>query len=122
MLSSCDVTGLVKNALPLCVRSVPFIYKSISRSRYRCRRAEMQSESAFVWSEIQSATLFHRAIVTLQLLELTSRGFAVRLFSEYLVSYVSFREIFVPRISYIVFSARHVQQIYACVTSSQSLF
>ena len=31
----------------------------------------------FVWAEIQSATLLHRAIVTLQLFEMTSRGFAV---------------------------------------------
>ena len=30
----------------------------------------------FVWAEIQSATLLHRAIVTLQLFELTWRGFA----------------------------------------------
>jgi len=39
--------------------------------------AEIQFASVFVWSEIQSATLFHRAIVMLQLLELTSRGFAI---------------------------------------------
>ncbi|KYQ47802.1 hypothetical protein ALC60_13167, partial [Trachymyrmex zeteki] len=76
VLSSCDVTGLVKNSLSLCVRSAPFI-TSISRSRYRW--AEMQSESVFVRSVIQSTTLYHRAIVTLQLLELTSRGFAVRI-------------------------------------------
>jgi len=36
MLSSCDITGLVKNVLSPCVRSVPFT--SISRSRYHCRR------------------------------------------------------------------------------------
>ena len=33
VLSSCNVTGLVKNALSLCIRSIPF---SISRSRYHC--------------------------------------------------------------------------------------
>ena len=37
MLSNCDVTGLVENALSLCIRSVPFS-TSISRSRYHCRR------------------------------------------------------------------------------------
>jgi len=37
VLSNCDVTGLVKNALSLCVRSVSFS-TSISRSRYHCRR------------------------------------------------------------------------------------
>ncbi|KYN20069.1 hypothetical protein ALC57_07575 [Trachymyrmex cornetzi] len=36
VLSSCDVTGLVKNSLSLCVRSAPF-NTSISHSRYRCR-------------------------------------------------------------------------------------
>ncbi|KYN29288.1 hypothetical protein ALC57_01277, partial [Trachymyrmex cornetzi] len=40
-------------------------------------RTEIQSASVFVRSEIQSATLFHRAIVTLQLFELMPRGFAV---------------------------------------------
>ena len=37
VLSSCDVVGLVKNTLSLCVRSIPF-NTSISRSRYHCRR------------------------------------------------------------------------------------
>ena len=36
VLSSCDVTGLIKNALSLCIRSVPFS-TIISRSRYHCR-------------------------------------------------------------------------------------
>ena len=36
VLSSCDVVGLVKNTLSLCVRSVPF-NTSISRSRYHCK-------------------------------------------------------------------------------------
>jgi len=33
--------------------------------------------SIFVWTKIQSATLFHRAIMMLQFFELTSHGFAV---------------------------------------------
>ncbi|KYN29040.1 hypothetical protein ALC57_01531 [Trachymyrmex cornetzi] len=79
VLSSCDVTGLVKNTLSLCVRSVPFS-TSISRSPTPAFvRTEIQSAFVFVRSGIQSAALFHRAIVTLQLFELTSRGFAVYL-------------------------------------------
>ena len=40
---------------------------------------KIHSASAFVWNEIQSMILqtFHRAIVTLQLLELTSHGFVI---------------------------------------------
>ncbi|KYQ59975.1 hypothetical protein ALC60_00981, partial [Trachymyrmex zeteki] len=71
---------------------------------------EIQSASVFVWSEIQSATLFHRAIVTLQLLELTSRGFAVRFIGEYLVRCVSIGEIVALRIRNVVFSTRRVDK------------
>ncbi|KYN24365.1 hypothetical protein ALC57_04027, partial [Trachymyrmex cornetzi] len=86
VLLSCDVTGLVKNSLSLCVRSAPMsnctlvvapegiFIVSLAFFFLHCYAL---SASVFVQSEIQSATLFHRAIVTLQLLELTSRGFAI---------------------------------------------
>ena len=42
--------------------------------------------------------------------------------SEYFVSYMSFLEIFAPRISYVVIMTRCVQRINASITSSQSFF
>ncbi|KYM95057.1 hypothetical protein ALC62_14303 [Cyphomyrmex costatus] len=44
-----------------------------------------------------------------------------RLLCEYVVSYVPFREIFTPRISYVVFTTRLVQRINASIASNQSL-
>jgi len=38
VLLNCDVTGFVKNALSLCVHSVPF---SISCSHYHCRMCNL---------------------------------------------------------------------------------
>ena len=40
-------------------------------------RTEIESAPVFIRSKIQSATLLYRAIMTLQLFELTSYGFAV---------------------------------------------
>ncbi|KYN12130.1 hypothetical protein ALC57_15710 [Trachymyrmex cornetzi] len=123
--SSAPITGLVKNSLSLCVRSAPTsnctlvvapegIFIVSLAFFFHCYAL---SASVFMQSEIQSATLFHRAIVTLQLLELTSRGFAIRFIGEYLVRRVSIGEIVVPRIRNVVFSTRSVQRIYTSVTS-----
>ncbi|KYN30133.1 hypothetical protein ALC57_00416 [Trachymyrmex cornetzi] len=76
VLSSCDVTDLIKNSLFLCVLSAPIFIVSLFLAFYFLYCYAL-SASIFVRNEIQSATLFHRAIVTLQLLELTSRGFAI---------------------------------------------
>ncbi|KYN22303.1 hypothetical protein ALC57_05300 [Trachymyrmex cornetzi] len=77
VLSSCDITGLVKNSLYLCARSVQYKNLTLDYALSTFLGAEIQSASVLVRSEIQSATLFRRAIVTLQLLELTSRGFTI---------------------------------------------
>ncbi|KYM95738.1 THAP domain-containing protein 9 [Cyphomyrmex costatus] len=44
-----------------------------------------------------------------------------RLLCEYVVSYVSFREIFVTRVSYVVFATRLIERINASIASSQTL-
>ncbi|KYQ53672.1 hypothetical protein ALC60_04439 [Trachymyrmex zeteki] len=132
MLSNCDVTGLVTNALSLCVFSIPctrghfyrffgvfFFLRCYALSAFV--RAEIQFASVFVRSEIQSATLFHRAIVTLQLFELTSRDFAVRFIGKYLIRRMSIGEIVAVRIRYVVLATRRVQRIYTLITSGYSL-
>ena len=57
--------------------SLAFLFFLCCYALFAFVEAEIQSESIFVRSEIQFAVLFHRAIVMLQLLELTSRGFAI---------------------------------------------
>ncbi|EGI69382.1 hypothetical protein G5I_01886 [Acromyrmex echinatior] len=78
VLSSCGVTDFVKNALSLCVRSVQHEHLTLTYALSRFVWVEIQSASIFVRSEIQSD---HHAIITLQLFELTSRGFAILTFA-----------------------------------------
>ena len=55
VLLNCDVTGFVKNALSLCVHSVPF---SISCSHYHCRMCNLT-----VISSLENRALVWRRIV-----------------------------------------------------------
>ena len=56
MLSSDDVTGLVKNALSLCVRFAPFT-TNISRSRYCCRCRICNLTMIFFSSKIEQSSV-----------------------------------------------------------------
>ncbi|KYN17599.1 hypothetical protein ALC57_10114 [Trachymyrmex cornetzi] len=121
VLSSCDVTGLIKNSLSLCVHSAPctrgHFYRpfGVFLSFLYCYAL---FASVFVRSEIQS--LFHRAIVTLHLLELTSRGFAIVIFFVVFFLIVFFGFIPMP-ILVLVFIAAQTAAATALSLKAESL-